>query len=302
MAAVEVARGVEAVKRVAEVFPRALPVVTRDQWGTAIRIEPGTIWGGDRMFVSEIGGQVAFTVRDRLYTQGTADFVRDYYLIALGQGAQKAAWLIPIAQAEMAFCMGFVGTLAGIVGAIAGVTVFMAKVLVFYNTHKQQVTLAKQHLQPILINLSFFATRCPKLFWLLTKGLGGQAIQSAGKGISAADIAYFLGKLLGGAARLPELTLKGLLKAAAAALAIAVALRGPGAIAHGVPQQSQQLVRQLARDGIRITDAEAQLVLAETCLRNPQIQQKLRDLVTSAEITAPVVEALSRSLSVEEAP
>ncbi len=302
MAAEEIARGVEAVRRVANVFPSAAPLIATDQWGTAVRVEPGTIWGGDRMFITTLAGGVAFTAGDKLYTQGSGDFIRDYYLIAYGQGAGRAAWLIPIAQAEMAFLMAFVGTLAGVVGTIAAVTVFMAKIAVFYSTHKAQVDSASQYIRPLLEGIVFFSTRCPKLAWLLAKGLGGQAIQSAGQGISAADIAYFLGKLLGGLAKAPELALLGLLKVIAASLAIAVAVRGPGASVHGAQDRARQLVQQLARDGINITESEALPIATENCLSNPDVQVKLREMATNAERLAPIVEALSRALQIEGTP
>jgi len=35
--------------------------------------------------LSNIGGQVAFTVKDSYIRRASADFVRDYYLIALGE-------------------------------------------------------------------------------------------------------------------------------------------------------------------------------------------------------------------------
>ena len=93
----KIARGVEAVRRVAAVFPTASPLIGQDQWGTPVRVEPGTIFGGDRMFITTFAGGVAFTVGDKLYSQGPGDFIRDTYLIALGEGARRAAWLIPIA-------------------------------------------------------------------------------------------------------------------------------------------------------------------------------------------------------------
>jgi len=301
-AAMEVARGVDAVQRVAALLPTALPLSTTDQFGTQVRIAPGTVWGGDRMFISDIGGRVAYVVGDRLYSQATGSFVRDTYLIALGEGARRAAWLIPIAQAEMAFLMALVGTLAGIIGTIAAITVFLAKIGTFYTSHKREVDRAAPHLGTVLSGLSTLTVRCPRLAWLLFKGLGGQALQSAGRGVSAPDIAYFLGKLLGGLGKAPELTLLGLLKVTAAALAVSVAVRTPGAAAHGAQDQARALTERLLREGISLSEQEALTVATENCLRDPEMRRKLEEIATSAEVAQPIVEALSRALQIEQAP
>lgn len=178
---------------------------------------------------------------------------------------------------------------------------FMAKIAVFYSNNKAQINSASQYIRPLLEGLYFFSTRCPRLVWLLTKGLGGQAIQSAGQGISGADIAYFFGKLLGGAAKAPELALLGLLKVIAAALAIAVAVRGPGAAVHGAQNRARQLV-QLAKDGIHISEGDALPIATENCLGNLEVQAKLKEMATNAERLSPIVQALSNALKIEQAP
>ena len=95
-APIENSAGLEALKRVVAVLPTAVALHTQDQFGSPVIVEPATVWGGKRMFVTDLGGTVAFTSGDKLYTQATADFVRDTYLMALGDGAKKAEWLVGV--------------------------------------------------------------------------------------------------------------------------------------------------------------------------------------------------------------
>ncbi len=101
---------------------------------------------------------------------------------------------------------------------------------------------------------------------------------------------------------MPEIALGGFIKTLLAAIAISVAIRGPGAVAHGAPDRARQLMEQLRRDGINITEAEALGVASEPCIGDPVIRAKLQEMATNAENLKPIVEALSRALSIEQAP
>jgi len=297
MALTQIATGGGAIRRVALLLPTAQPLVWTDQFNTPIRVETGAIWGGDRMFVTASGGEAVFTVGNRLYRQSPGEFVRDFYLIAIGQGAQRAAWLIPIAQAEMLICMTLVGNIGGSLGTAAGITVTFGRITSFYTSNRSLVHLALEGLGPVLYGLNEFRRRCPQLFWLLLRGLASQAGQSALQGISATDVAYFLTLFLAGAGRLPEATLRGLLTAAASALASTAISRAPGAAVQGAPAQAQRMVQQLRESGINIAEAEALRVATENCVGQTINQRQLRELVTNVNRVMPTIDALIRSMA-----
>ncbi|MGE0760730.1 MAG: hypothetical protein AB7F89_14000 [Pirellulaceae bacterium] len=291
-----VARDADALRRVAQLLPRAFPLVGHYPMSGSVRIEPGTVYGGDRFFVSLEGGWAVFTSGRTLYRQPEGDFVRDNLLIAFGQGAQRAAWLVPLAHAEMTFLMALAGTLAGPIGTTAAITVGLAHLAEFYTHNKPKVDRAVRYLRPTLASLTAFATRCPQLFWLLCKGLAPRLGRAALQGITASDVAYFLGKLLGGIGAAPELSLRGLLSAAAMASSLTVVLRGPGMVGHGALAQAQNLVQQLQAAGISVTDQEAMTVVTAQCLRQPENQRALDELIRNASEAAPLIESLSKVL------
>ena len=52
------------------------------------------------MYISVVGGHVVFAENAVLYRQPPCEFVRGRYELAMSTGAGRAAWLIPIAEAE----------------------------------------------------------------------------------------------------------------------------------------------------------------------------------------------------------
>lgn len=293
----EVASGVEALKRVTSVLPNAMPLVTTDQFGAQVRIEAGTVWGGNRMFVTDLGGTVVYSVGDKLYTQSTRDFVRDTYLIALGDGAKKAEWMVGVAQAEMTFIMALAGTLAGGLGTVAALGTAIAKVATFVNTNKAQVAEAKKHLATVLGSYHFLASKCPKLGMMLGKMMGGFALKSISEGVGAGDIAYFFGKLLGGIGKAPEVTIGVVVKALGMAVALTAAIHGPSMSAHGASTRAKDLAQNALKNGVNVPEADVLLAEAEGCLKKPEVRAKLVEMFDAAKKAQPVVEGLAKAMS-----
>lgn len=293
----EVASGVEAVKRVTSILPNAMPLVTTDQFGSQVRIEAGTVWGGNRMFVTDLGGTVVYSVGDKLYTQSTRDFVRDSYLIAIGDGAKKAEWMVGVAQAEMTFIMALAGTLAGGLGTVAAVGTAIAKVATFCNTNKQQVSEAKQHIGTMLAAYHFMASKCPKLGMMLAKMMGGFMLKSVPEGVNAGDIAYFMGKLLGGIGKAPEVTMGVVVKALGMAVALTAAIHGPAMAGHGAPQRAKEIAQNAMKSGINVPEADVLLAESEGCLKKPEVRAKLVEMLDAAKKAQPVIEGLSKAIS-----
>lgn len=300
------ASGADAIGKTADLLSHAEPLMSRDQWGTPVTIQPGTLWGGNRMFIGTGYEGVYFADGDRLYSQSTADFIRDYYLIAFAQGAAKAAWMLPIARAEMAIIMAFAGAAAGAVGAVAGITVFLSKIAIFYTAHRTEIEKVIEYLRPVLSGINYFRKTCPKLYSLLMKGLGEQLLASAGEGVSATDLAVFLATLLGGLVKADaaanvtagtlRLSLRAITKVATLALVITAVKRGPGAVVHGAQPQAAEIVRELQAQGISITEQEALAVAAEACVRNPVHRQKMEELVKGSQSASPMLEQLAQRL------
>lgn len=170
------ASGADAAVKAADLLSRGQPLESRDQWGAPVKVLPGTVWGGNRMFIGTGYEGVYFVDADKLYSQSTADFIRDFYLIAFAEGGARASWMLPIAQAEMAIIMAFAGAVAGTIGMLAGVTVFLSKVANFYIARKAEIETVCQYLRPVLSGLSYFRKNCPKLYSLLMKSVGEQTV------------------------------------------------------------------------------------------------------------------------------
>ncbi|MBC8167925.1 MAG: hypothetical protein H7Y20_18910 [Bryobacteraceae bacterium] len=300
------AAGPDAIEKTAYLLSHAQPLVTQDQFGTPVSVQPGTLWAGHRMFIGTGYEGVYFVAEDRLYSQSTADFVRDTYLIAFGEGAARAAWMLPIARAEMAVVMAFTGAAAGALGIVAGVTVFLTKVTVFYSANKAEIEKVSEHLRPVISGLNYFRTTCPKLFSLLSKAVGEQLVAAAGEGISSVDVAVFLAAILGGLVKADaaanitattlRLSLRALTKIATITLVVTAVKRSPGAVVNGAQPQAAQVVRELQSRGIMISEQEVLTVAAEACACNPVHRKKLEELLKGSESASPMLEQLAERL------
>jgi hypothetical protein len=300
------ASGPDAIGKTAYLLSNAQPLMTRDQFGAPVSIEPGTVWAGNRLFIGTGYEGVYFADGDRLYSQSTADFVRDKYLIAYAQGVARAAWMLPLAQAEIAIVMAFAGAAAGAIGLTAGVTVFLSKIASFYTANKTDINTVLDHLRPVLAAIVHFRKTCPRLFSLLSKALAENMIAAVGEGLTLVDAAVFLAALLGGlvkadaaanlAAGTLRLTLRGLAKVANVALLVTSVKRGPGAAVHGAAPQATQVLRELQAGGIPVSEQELYLSAAEQCVLNPINRKKLEELIKGSEAAAPLLDSLSQRL------
>lgn len=188
MPATEIARGSDAIRRVNRLMESPSRLVFRHQTAGEVTLYPGNMFGADRIFITVHHSGVAFVVDDTLYTQSRAEFVGDRLLIALSDGARRAAWCVPMAHATTTFAMAFVGSVIGVVATIGAVSVGIAKAYVFYHQNKQLIENTTPHMRSVLECLNYFREHCPALFWLLTREGSWEAVVSAGQGVSTTDL------------------------------------------------------------------------------------------------------------------
>lgn len=300
MPAEEIARGVNAVQLITELLPRARPLRHPDQFGSRTNVPPGQIWGGNRMYISVVGGHVVFAENAVLYRQPIGEFVRERYELAMSTGAGRAAWLLPIAEAEALFLMGFISALAGPVGIIASVVVFLTRVTLFYTSHRDEVNRASTFILPTIQAMRTFHSSCPQLARLLARTIAWEAVSSGARGVDANDVANFLGKCIGGIGRAPEISLSILLSVIGKALATSLLFRGPGMVSRGTAEQVADFRTELARDNVRITEEQAREIIDAPCFRSAENRDLLRQLQSNVRELMPIVEGLNRSLQTEQ--
>lgn len=296
----ELARGVNAVQLAAELMPRAHALHHPDQFGNRTNVPPGQIWGGSRMYITVVGGHAIFAENAIIYRQPVGEFVRERYTLAMSTGAGRAAWLLPIAEAEALFLMGFISALAGPVGIVASVVVFLTRLTLFYTSHRSEVNRASTFILPTIEGIRIFANRCPQLSWLLVRSLGWETVVSGARGVDANDVANFTGKCIGGIGRAPEISLSIFLSIIGKALATSLLLRGPGMAARGSAERATAFRADLAADGIQITEARAQEILAAPCFRSPENQELMRQMQSNMGQLMPLVDGLNRALQTEQ--
>ncbi|HEY1221005.1 MAG TPA: hypothetical protein VGF03_18830 [Bryobacteraceae bacterium] len=246
-----VAVGLDAVRKTVEIL-----AVVEIGKVTGVGIVPGAQWSGDRMLLSAKDGSVQFVVGNTLYRQDQA-----YFLLAEfpagGAPPSRAIWLQGLSPREMPFCMGLAWELTlawpGIVSACA----FLDRFSHFYRSHRTRIELAGRELRYVAEGL-LALQRWPALFAAVMDSMGEFARESLPKGLAAADLGAFLGRLLIGAqhsritlARVPE------------------------------------CVRAMC---------EPPTPPAEECQRIPQYRRMLKNLERFAESAAPLIEQLRAAL------
>ena len=101
--AVLLAKGDEAWVKAGKLIEHAFPLHARDQYQTFIRILPLTVWGENRVFLTDLGTEVAYIDGDALYTENRNAFVYAFFRDAQSRGARTALWTIPVSRAMLAF-------------------------------------------------------------------------------------------------------------------------------------------------------------------------------------------------------
>lgn len=269
----------------------ATPWTFQDQWGGQHTLNPGDMWG-DMMFVAKMDG-VYYTQGNALFQIDEGTFIRDLYLSAVAKGVAKAEWLVPLLKAEMTFCMALVGTMAMVIGTIAAVSVGVGKGVSFYIKHRTIIKAAIPLLERVLAGLKYFKSRCPKLYKFMRDNALKNAAASIPQGVSLDDVAYFMGKLIGGLASGGDLGLKLLGKSLAMASGLLIGLRGIPMAARGSVKNVKEFVEKARQGGVTVSEADARELIQETCLADHISERTFKDLVDAANKVQPMLEQLA---------
>ena len=266
----------------------------------AYKFYPGKTWGinHERMFLG-INDYIYYSNQDVIWRIGRGELARDDMFQGFSEGAKKAAWLEQVGKVQFAFLTPLVVTILGTIGTIASVAIFVTKLGSWCAKNSQLLELAAPHAKRVLEHLKYFADHCPKLALLMVRVLTRYAVTNMPKGFSDEDVAYFLGKVMSGIGILPAFTLGKLAKVLGGAIGATVALRGAGAITRGVKENiAKDLVDHLKKNGINLSQKDAQEIIDEGCLGKKVTEQKLRELDRSIRDLAKIVDAVSTSLRI----
>jgi hypothetical protein len=279
------ATGPDAVARVAKVLPTAQEVTVPSNLGP-VTLKPGTVWSGERMLIAATTMTVYYTIGDRLYEWGTGQFIRDEYLNALSAGAARALPMVHLAKAEIALLTGIFVPWYLMLGIGA------AKLGFFYKNHQADVDEAFRLAPSVLKSLQELRIRHPALFNHLLKTAAREILVDLPRGITAEDVAFFLGRVIKGVGGLPEVTIGAVIKVAVVVAGIVTLTHLPGMAAHGVAaaarESGEKLRAKLAAEGIVVSEAEARAILRDLQSDKSAVP-RLQQLEDSARKLAPVL-------------
>lgn len=309
MAAEKVATGLRALKMAEQLAPMLGPLVGHSSIGIPVNVPAGTIDTQSRTIYLGQGGGYAYYLRENALWQAPLGQVIQG--LALGEVAsevyRRTAWILPAAQATMAFSMALAGGVFGAAAVVASITVLAIRIAIFYDRHQAAVNLAVANLRNVVNILKWFSDNCPKTAEKLREVLRNAAISgllSAPRGITAADVAAILGSMLGGAAaagdpgvRMLLKVLKGMVTTTATRLP---AMAGRG-LAANVRTAADALIDQLQSNGVHVRADEAAAIRQEFA-RQAAAEGKLAELRAALEQVGPMIERLSREFRLEAPP
>ena len=191
--------GPSAVTATAKLMLSARPTRVNSSFGV-VDLVPGSVWQGNRVLIDCSDMVVHYMVGTQLYEWNTQSFVRDAWLTGMGIGASQAQWLVHLAKVEREFAMGLFVPVAGIIGLTC------AQILVVYANHRKAFAIVQKHASGIIADLRILRRENPTLCEKVLAKVGGEIVSHIPDGISAEDIAFWLGRILKGAiGALPDL-------------------------------------------------------------------------------------------------
>lgn len=282
-----------AMKTVARILPTARVVRVPSALG-AVDMAPGTIWRGNRMLVLVEGSTTYSTIDDRLYEWSTSDFIRDEWLRAAKDAGKGAEHWVVIAKAEMALLCGmFVPWYL-----LLGVT--CAKVGVLYSTNKATIDQAVAISWRVLPKVLELRTKHPALFKAIRQSVTQRTWEELkhGRGVTAEDVAFFVGRLVQGLSQAPELSLTMFLRVLGRVAALVTATHFPGIVVHSAhaaaSRAEEDLKKCMIEAGYTVTLDEAKEILREV-RNNPKGVHDLEQIETALSALVPLLDHLRSS-------
>src|SRR5262249_6840390 len=173
-------------------------------------------------------------------------------------------------------------------------------------THRQEVNLALEQTPKVIRLLRDLQQRYPTLFKKLLLTAAKELLIALPSGVSAEDVAFFVGRVIKGAVGYaPDLTFGALLKTVATVAGLVGATHLPGIAAHAVEGAAATKATELQKDmkdaGYTVTEAEAAAILGE--LRSGKdATTLLRDLETACKALLPSLEMWKKASSATPCP
>lgn len=271
--------------RALKMLESAKPIEVSGGVAGTVKLVPGA-HVGDKLLLSAAPLVVYYIDGVTLYKAYTPDFVRDIWLTALGEGASRAAWLIPIMKAEMAFIQAFIAPWYMMLG------IGILKGIVFYANNKDAIHLVAGHLDKINNLRTKIKQKYPTLYSAVLRGALKQVLVNMPEGITLEDIAYLLGRILGFQGILGkveagiEITLKVVLKIVAEYVVLVGILHAPQIAAHGLEhalkEEARNLQQRLEEAGVTITEDQSRKIIKEIS-KDPDVKAVMEELKVSAE-------------------
>jgi hypothetical protein len=295
--------GQAAASAVTRLLPTANTITVIGGFGP-VELRPGTIWSGDRMLISADTVLTYYTIGDGLYEWSTAAFIREEWFRAAGQAAAQAELFVKLAKVEIALIEGLLVPwyfLLGVSAAGLGLSIY-------HNRATYQAALDQA---PRVIQLlRDFKERCPTLYKRLLTTAAKETLANLPSGVTAEDVAFLLGRIVGGMAGATLQGGRGLYTVATAAapvvilrtvktVLLVIGMHSIGiagrALKQAVADRISNLQTELAAQGTTITWEEAEQIIREI-EANPDTPRKLEELHQSIEQLLPYLERLSRAL------
>lgn len=284
--------GEEAMRVAAQVLATSHSVTVPSSFGDVV-LRPGQLFSNERLLISPSWSTVYFTIGDRLYEMGTAAFLRDEWLNAMSVGMQKAAWLIPIAKAEMALLAGFFVPWYLMLG------VACAKTTAIYVEHKDQFAVVWKHGPKALAALQKLRREHGTLFNKILCRIAQDTFTHLPDGVTGEDVGFFVGRVLHGIDGLPEVTIAAVIKVTASVAWKIALLHLPNVTAHAAEAsahaRAEEFRAYLEGVGYTVTVDEAKTILKDAIAQR-DLESTLHQLEEACKALAPSFQELENAI------
>ena len=284
--------GQEAMRLAAQILANSHSVTVPSSWGDIV-LRPGQLFSNDRLLISPSWSTVYFTIVDRLYEMGTAAFIRDEWLNAMAAGAQKAAWLIPIAKAEMALLAGLFVPWYLMLG------VACAKTTAIYVDHKDQFAVIWKHAPKALEALQKLRREHSTFFNKILCRIAHETFTHLPEGVTGEDVGFFVGRVLHGVDGLPEVTIGAVIKVTASVAWKITLLHLPNVTVHAAEaaahERAEEFRAYLQGIGYTVTVDEAKAILKDAMAKR-DLEATLHQLEEACNALAPTFQVLENAI------
>jgi hypothetical protein len=284
--------GAEAMKVAGNILLTAHPLILPSALGP-VKLVPGTVWAGRRMLIYVAPLYVYFTVDDRLYEWQTHRFIQDEWYHALATGASRAAHWETIGKAGAALVCGIFFPWYVMLG------IACAQMTLLYFSHKALIHDVMDKAPPVIERLKQVRSKNPELFNRVMLQAARDLLVNLPSGVSIEDVAFFLGRVIRGAAGAPAVSLKVLAKIVATTAPLVAVTHLPSMTGHVLEAEAKKRAveyqRRLAAAGYTVTLDEAEIIVKDA-LSKGDSQQLLEDLKRALDALTPSLEELSNAL------